>query len=162
VADGWSLRHATTDDAPVIGAHRALMFREMGLLQDDAAAALRTATETYVRDAIPRGEYVGWLAHPDGTPRDVIAGAGLHRRPILPRPNDDGTRVLAGIEGLVLNVWVEPAWRRRGLAEEMMRVILAWARAHDLARVSLHASEAGRPIYQRLGFVPSSEMRLPG
>jgi GNAT superfamily N-acetyltransferase len=65
-----------------------------------------------------------------------------------------------GRHALVVNVFTEPAWRRRGIAELLMRRLLAWAREERLDRVVLHASAEGRPLYERLGFVPTNEMRL--
>ena len=41
-----------------------------------------------------------------------------------------------------------------------MREILAWAPAHGIVRVSLHASDAGRPLYERMGFLATNEMRF--
>lgn len=161
-ASGWAVRLATPDDAAIVARHRAAMFREMHYLADAADAAMRAATERYLRTAIASGEYVGWLAFEAGNPENVIAGAGLQRRPLLPRPNDDGTAVLEGLEGLVLNVWVDVGWRRRGIAESMMRDILAWAPGQGIIRVVLQASRAGRPLYERMGFVSTNEMRWPG
>jgi len=136
------------------------MFAEMGWLAVSAQARLQAASEPYLRDAIASGEYVGWLAHATGEPRHVVGGAGLQRRPLLPRPNEDGSDVLQGLEGLIMNVYIEPTWRRRGIAEAMMREILAWAPAHGIVRVSLHASDAGRPLYERMGFLATNEMRF--
>jgi GNAT superfamily N-acetyltransferase len=157
---GWSLRPAEPADATAIAVHRATMFAEMGWLAVSAQARLQAASEPYLRDAIASGEYVGWLAHATGEPRHVVGGAGLQRRPLLPRPNEDGSDVLQGLEGLIMNVYIEPTWRRRGIAEAMMREILAWAPAHGIVRVSLHASDAGRPLYERMGFLATNEMRF--
>ena len=33
-----------------------------------------------------------------------------------------------------------------------------WCRAQGIARVRLHASDAGRPLYASLGFTPTTEM----
>ena len=71
-------------------------------------------------------------------------------------------RIAAGRHAIVLNVYTEPAWRRRGLGELLMREVLAWARREQLDRLVLHASEAGRPLYERLGFVATNEMRFTG
>jgi GNAT superfamily N-acetyltransferase len=62
----------------------------------------------------------------------------------------------------VLNVYTEPAWRRHGLAQQLMRELLAWARKERLDRLVLHASADGRRLYERLGFVATNEMRFPG
>ncbi len=39
-------------------------------------------------------------------------------------------------------------------------VLLAWCREQGFGSVSLHASEAGRLLYETMGFEPTNEMRL--
>ena len=41
-----------------------------------------------------------------------------------------------------------------------MMTILAWLREQGLQSVDLHASDAGRHLYETLGFEPTNEMRL--
>lgn len=54
-------------------------------------------------------------------------------------------------------VATEPAHQRRGFAEASMRRALDLAaRAHGESQTVLHASEAGRPVYQRMGYTPIS------
>lgn len=60
----------------------------------------------------------------------------------------------------ILNVYTEPDYRRRGIARQIMETMIAWCRQQGFARVSLHASEHGRPLYESLGFEDSNEMRL--
>jgi len=40
-----------------------------------------------------------------------------------------------------------------------MRVLIGWASARGLQRISLSASGEGRPLYEKLGFVPANECR---
>jgi GNAT superfamily N-acetyltransferase len=68
--------------------------------------------------------------------------------------------IIQGHEALVANVYTEPDWRRRGVAALLMRHVLAYTREHRIERVLLHASDDGRPLYESLGFVPTSEMKL--
>jgi hypothetical protein len=42
----------------------------------------------------------------------------------------------------------------------MMRVVLDALAARGIRRIVLHASDEGRRLYERLGFVPTNEMRL--
>jgi ribosomal protein S18 acetylase RimI-like enzyme len=65
-----------------------------------------------------------------------------------------------GPEAIILNVYVERDWRRRGVAEALMRAVLEALAARGISRVVLHASDDGRRLYERLGFVPTNEMRL--
>jgi hypothetical protein len=40
--------------------------------------------------------------------------------------------------------------------------VLAWSEARGLASLILHASDEGRSLYERLGFVGTNEMRWSG
>jgi GNAT superfamily N-acetyltransferase len=141
------------------------MFQDMGQLPAAACDPLRAAAEDVMAGALARGEYVGWLLVTEAEPDRVVAGAGVQLRSALPHPVDLGggeIGVAAGRHGIVLNVFTEPDWRRQGLAEQLMRHVLAWAREQRLDRLLLHASEDGRGLYQRLGFVATNEMRFGG
>ena len=61
-----------------------------------------------------------------------------------------------------MNVFTERAWRRRGIAEQLMQHVIDWSRSHGIARLVLHASPDGRSLYERLGFEPTNEMRYTG
>jgi predicted GNAT family acetyltransferase len=67
---------------------------------------------------------------------------------------------LEPVRGNIVNVYVEPAYRRRGLARALTEACLDWCRQHTIHMVILHASDAGRPVYAALGFEPTNEMRL--
>ena len=41
-----------------------------------------------------------------------------------------------------------------------MQTMIAWCKKEGFARVTLHASELGRPLYESLGFEPNNEMTL--
>jgi len=134
----------------------------MGKLHPDKYDPLSRESEAYFRRAIPSGEYVGWLATPEDDPGTVVAGAGVQVRPILPRPDATGTILLLGRQGLVVNVFTELPWRRRGVALRLMRIVLDWARSERLASLVLHASDDGRAMYEELGFASTNEMQYRG
>lgn len=157
---GFRLREATVADIPLIARHRAAMFRDMGRLAAEREAELVGATADYLREALPRGEYLGWVAQTDQSPPETIGGAGVQLRPILPRPDVSGEGVELGPEAIVLNVYVDPAWRRHGVGEALMRSLLDTLAHRRIRRIVLHASDQGRRLYERLGFLASNEMRL--
>jgi GNAT superfamily N-acetyltransferase len=160
--DGFSLRVATPADAVLIARHRAAMWRDMGRLQADQFDPMVEATAPRLARLMTEGRYHGWLlAHAD-RPALVVAGAGVVLREQLPFPIDGGRAIRFGEQGLVINVYTEPAYRRRGLAERVMRALLAWCETRGLSSVVLHASDGGRPLYERLGFVGTNEMRWSG
>jgi GNAT superfamily N-acetyltransferase len=159
------LRTLTPDDAAIVARHRAAMFHEMGNLAASEVEAMEAAAADYLRPAIERGEYHGWLAlqtdESASASELIVGGAGIQLRPQLPRPKQGGGLV-RGHQGIILNVYVEPAFRRRGLARALVDAAIAWARQNRLAGLVLHASEAGRPLYAKMGFVETNEMRFTG
>jgi GNAT superfamily N-acetyltransferase len=152
------IRLATLADVPTLVHHRVAMFRDMGELTEHTEQPLTEASESFFRATVESGEYLAWLALAPDTRERVVAGAGLWLRPMIPRPFPNG--IAQGVEGLIVNVYTEPEWRRRGLAALVMRHLLDFTREHHIARVLLHASKDGRALYESLGFVPTSEMRL--
>jgi GNAT superfamily N-acetyltransferase len=55
----------------------------------------------------------------------------------------------------------ERPWRKRGLAGLLMQRVLDWAANSGLETLVLHASDNGRRLYKRLGFIATNEMRYP-
>jgi GNAT superfamily N-acetyltransferase len=154
-----TIRPATPVDAAVIAGHRLSMFRDMGevpteALADRLLAESTAALTTWLRDQ----SYIGWLAVDEGGA--VIAGAGVHIKPQLPRISHDGARVVTAPIPLVVNVYTQPEWRGQGIARALMSVLLQWAAEQGTDRVVLHASDSGRPLYLSLGFEATNEMWL--
>jgi GNAT superfamily N-acetyltransferase len=156
------VRPALPVDAPTIARHRAAMFADMGVLRGSSREELIDATLGYLREALPRGEYVGWLASDREEPDDILGGVGLQLRRGLPFPmplSGEG-KVATGRQGIVLNLYIEPESRRAGIARAVMERVIDWARATELESLVLHASDAGRRMYERLGFISTNEMRF--
>lgn len=57
--------------------------------------------------------------------------------------------------GRIGGMWVEPAWRRRGIARALLQEVFSWARERKLGRLGLCApahSPAALGLYARAGF----------
>ncbi len=158
MTDQFTIRIATAADASTLAGQRAAMFRDMGVLPQHLDAPLVDASRHYFEEAIPSGEYLGWVASLAGS-GEVIAGAGLQLSAVLPHPDAGRGEIILGLQGVVLNVYTEPAWRRRGLAALLMRYVLDWAKANGVKSLVLHASRDARLLYEKLGFVSTNEMR---
>lgn len=61
---------------------------------------------------------------------------------------------------MILNMYVEKSYRRRGIARALMEKMIDWCRSEGFTQVCLHASNEGRPLYETLGFKPTTELRL--
>jgi len=162
MGDAFTIRLATVADAPALARHRAEMFRDMGDLPDELYDPLVDAARRALDACLRTGEYVGWVVCPADHPDEIVAGAGIQLRRLLPRPEASRREVRRGPEAIVDNVFTERAWRRRGLARRLMERVITWAQEHGVARLVLHASAEGRPLYDQLDFVPTNEMRYRG
>ena len=152
-----TIRRVAQHEAATVARHRVRMFEDMGEVPPHLAAPFQAASERALAAWLASGDYVGWFATDAlGT---VIAGAGAHIRPQLPRIALSGDSVAEGPAPLVVNVYTEPNWRGRGVARALMEHLMTWAAEQDCERVVLHASDDGRPLYMSLGFTPTNEMR---
>jgi GNAT superfamily N-acetyltransferase len=150
----YRVRPATLDDLDVLVHHRLAMFADMGVAMDDALTA--SAFGRWLGTTMPAGTYRGWLvestAAPDGRSQgvrsEIAAGGGATIIPWPPGPAYPGDTL-----AFVYNVYTEPAHRRRGLARLVMDTIHAWCRDNGVTSVALNASEAGRTLYESLGYV---------
>ena len=148
-----SLRPARAGDVGTILRHRRRMYLDMRVATEESADVFEDASRAYLEAALRDGGYYGLLAETaDG---EVVAGGGV----LIARwPGSPANRV--ALRAWILNIYVEPAWRRQGLARRVMEALLEWCRGQGFQSVALHASAEGRPLYEKLGFKSTNEMRL--
>jgi len=144
-----TLRAAAPRDLALVLDHREKMFAEMGFTTDAVTAQ---ATREFFAAALAEGRYFGWFVEVDG---QIAAGGGIVLIAFQPGPVQPGA-----YRPFVVNMWTEPAHRSQGHARRLMQHMIGWARQQGYGTLHLHASDAGRPLYQSLGFEPTNEMRL--
>jgi GNAT superfamily N-acetyltransferase len=62
--------------------------------------------------------------------------------------------------GYIANVYVDPSFRRQGIARALTAAAIDWLRSIGCEVVRLQASRYGRPLYESMGFVSTGEMEL--
>jgi GNAT superfamily N-acetyltransferase len=149
----YRLRPALPGDLAVLVRHRLAMFADIHPQPTRLLEAHGRVYRRWARARMRAGELVGFIAEtPEGAP---VASGCLWFQPSQPR-----VLLPATTSPYILSMYTSPAHRGRGLATTIVRRLLAVARRHRFARVTLHASDAGRRVYERLGFEPTREMRL--
>lgn len=147
-----TIREAMPADIPEIVRQRRRMYEDMHYKDAAALEKMATLTAEYLARAIPDGSFRAWLACADNR---VAAGGAVILTPWPAHPYDLECR-----RATILNVYTYPEYRRRGIARQLIQAMISWCKREGLARVTLHASEDGRHLYESLGFEPSNEMRL--
>jgi len=146
-------RRATVDDSELITRHRKAMFADMQDAEDTVLSEMARKFEPWVRRMIAEAKYTGWITH-DG--EQAVGSAGLLILDWAPHfldPHCDQ-------RGYILNVFVEPGYRGRGIAKALTVECIAEAKRRGIGVVALHASKKGQPVYETLGFKTSNEMLL--
>lgn len=111
------------------------------------------AIRAYLTEYLPKGDAVVWLAEDKGK---IVSCAMLSLYTELPTLKNP-----TGKTACLHNVFTDPDYRRQGLAEKIVRNCIQSAREWGAGRVCLGATEAGKPLYEKLGFqIQENEMRL--
>jgi GNAT superfamily N-acetyltransferase len=142
------LRAADRLDSQTLAALRAASLAELGLVPDHGATAfaIRAAIEFC---ALFRADRIAaWVAC-DG--ERVVGSACAIFYDRLPYPDGSRHAELGG-------VYVEPAYRKRGFASELVREVVAAARAGGARKTFLRPSQSAKSLYARLGFVETDAM----
>jgi GNAT superfamily N-acetyltransferase len=148
----FTIREASLSDIPEIVRQRRRMYEDMNY--DDATKldAMSSLASDYLHNAMGSGSFRSWLA---SYGEEVVAGGAVIISQWPPHPYDLECR-----RATILNVYTDSEYRRRGIARRLMQTMIEWCRLEGFARVTLHASDDGRHLYESLGFETSNEMRL--
>ena len=115
--------------------------------------AFKNATERFFSETLADGSFVSAIAF-DGA--EAVACSGLSIQRVPPSYGNPG-----GMRGYITNMYTRPSWRRKGLAVRLLDMLVEEARKRGCQWLYLNASAAGRPVYERYGFVPDDgEMKL--
>ncbi len=71
-----------------------------------------------------------------------------------------GIATVNGAVGWIGTIWVDPEWRRRGLGLALTEATIDAAEAAGCRTLVLVATDAGLPMYRRIGFEIQTEYRI--
>jgi GNAT superfamily N-acetyltransferase len=149
----FDIQCATLKDAELLVKHRLSMWCD--ILPEPAMSVTGTEERTreWIGEKLSSGKLVGFIAK---TEEGEVAGSGcIWIREQAPLPMSQFLEV-----PYLMSFYTEREFRRRGVARLIVETAIAWCRAHGYDRVNLDASEAGKSLYETLGFKPGYGMRL--
>jgi GNAT superfamily N-acetyltransferase len=151
-----TLRRAAAADAALITQHRHRMFAANSLAPEARYAEMDAAFLPWVTERLVDGRYVGiFLQEGDAADATVLAACGIFYMDFPPHYLDP-----APIRAYLLNFYTAPESRGLGYANRLLEAAVDDCRDRNVAVVTLHASQFGRPIYERFGFAQHNEMVL--
>lgn len=145
------LRRATLKDLGTLVVHRRKMWQDIGGRTPAQLDGADPVYRRWARQRLKSGTLVGFILEVGGT---AVASGCLWVHEDHPRPGWTSTR-----QAYLLSMYTEPEHRGKGYASRITGQALRWSKAAGLERMTLHASDQGRGVYERLGFEGTREMR---
>lgn len=132
----------TEAELPTFIDMRIQQLREEGATED---LDLKPALYDYYHRHLADGTFVSWLALDNG---NIVGTSGMS---FVEKPPYFGCP--SGKIGLLSSMFTAPAYRRQGIAKELLSRVVEEARAYGCGTVQITASDMGVLLYTNFGFV---------
>jgi len=152
---------ATIKDIPVLVSHHRLMFEEIYRLKGETVEKSKLeemdfAYEFKLKKQIEDEMCTAWLIRVN----DIVVSSGaVSLVTMVPVPFDINTSV-----AYIHSIYTVPKFRGNGFAGIILNSIIEYCKSKSVKRVQLSASDAGKHLYEKIGFkpMPSSMMLFLG
>jgi len=151
------IRIAGEEDIPCLAIHHRMMFEEIrestGLpLDPPGLAVLEKEYAQKLAGEFRSGTCISWVIQ---IGERIVSSGAISIVPYVPVPHDLSCRI-----AFLHSVYTEKEHRHRHYASRITQEAADYCRNQGIRRLYLFASDAGRPVYERTGFVPVPNMML--
>ena len=150
----YDYRKATVNDIEELVRTRIIVLRAANKLSEDTdMTEVEKESYDYYAKALQTGEHIAYLVY-DG--EMFIGAGGVSFYQVMPTYHNP-----SGKKAYIMNIYTAPEYRRQGIAMHTLDLLVAKAKEQGVAQNSLEATAAGRPLYEKYGFVAmKDEMEL--
>ncbi len=150
----YEYRRAILQDLDELVHTRITVLRAANKLSDDVdMETVRQASYEYYQKALATDEHVAYLVYDKGR---FIGAGGVSFYRVMPTYHNP-----SGRKAYIMNMYTAPEYRRQGIAMRTLDLLVQEAKAQGITQIALEATEAGRPLYEKYGFVDmKDEMEL--
>ncbi|MBQ3935947.1 MAG: GNAT family N-acetyltransferase [Ruminococcus sp.] len=145
---------ADIGDIELLVRSRVMVLKAANKLPDDAdMSEIERQSREYYKRALADGSHTAYLVF-DG--QRLIGTGGMSYYSVMPTCD-----VTSGKKAYVMNMYTDPEYRRQGIAYRTLELLVQDAKARGVEHITLEATDMGRPLYEKYGFVQmQSEMQL--
>lgn len=112
--------------------------------------AIISANREYFLRHVPDGTHMAFLAVEEG----IELGCGaVCIYDEMPSPDNETGRC-----GYIMNIYVRPEYRHRGVATAIIRKLIAVAKERGCGKIYLESTDMGRTVYRGIGFKEMKDM----
>lgn len=147
-------RKATLDDLQILVKTRIEVLRIVNGFTDSIdMTGVENASKDYYLDNLTNENHIGYLIF-DG---DVFVGTGgISFYQVMPTCDNP-----TGKKAYIMNMYTRQEYRRKGIASQTLTLLLNEARIRGITCIGLEASDMGRAMYIKFGFIKlDDEMHL--
>ncbi len=148
-------KKATIEDLEILTETRICVLRAANKLDEDVdMTEVRKQSYAYYKKALAEDTHVAYLVFDN---KKFVGAGGVSFFQVMPTFHNP-----SGWKAYIMNMYTDPDYRRQGIAYKTLDLLVAEARERGIAAISLEATQAGRPLYEKYGFVGMrDEMELP-
>ncbi len=150
----FEYQRAAIKDIEELVRTRILVLRAANKLSDEADMSVaEQESYTCYKRALETGEHIAYLVYDQGT---FIGAGGVSFYQVMPTFHNP-----TGKKAYIMNMYTAPGYRRQGIAFHTLDLLIKHAEAQGVLQISLEATDMGRPLYEKYGFVKmEDEMEL--
>ena len=150
----FEYKRATMEDLDELVRTRIIVLRAANKLSDDEdMSVVEEESYAYYRRALETGEHIAYLVYDNGA---FIGAGGVSFYQVMP-PYHNPT----GKKAYIMNMYTALEYRRQGIAFHTLDLLVKDVRKQGVSQIAIEATEIGRPIYEKYGFVKmEDEMEL--
>lgn len=100
--------------------------------------------QQFFESKLKDGSLISWVAEEDGT---IVATSGVCFYQYPPSYSNPSGKV-----AYVTNMYTKNQHRGKGIASDLLKLVVDEAKKQGCKTARLHASKQGKPIYERFGF----------
>lgn len=139
-------KKATIEDIDILTKTRIEVLRAANQLSDDAdMTEVEKQSYEYYSKALRDGSHTAYLVF-DGT--NFIGAGGVSYYRVMPTYHNP-----SGNKAYIMNMYTSPKYRRKGIAYKTLDLLVRDAKSRGVNVILLEATEMGRPLYEKYGFV---------
>lgn len=142
-------RKATLADLENIVRLRIEFLCEIKPQTDEKIQQLRQNNMQYMQTGLIDGSFAAYLAITNG---EIVATGGLSMYLLPPNASCPNGKM-----GYISNMYTLPSHRGHGIASKLFALLVEEAKGHGCERIMLHATDMGRPIYEKQGFTNATD-----
>ena len=148
-------KRADLSDLDMLVSSRIKVLIAANRLPDDTdMSVIEQQSRDYYKQSFADGSHTAYLVY-DGD--DIIAAGGVSYYRVMPTCD-----VPTGRKAYIMNMYTDPRYRRQGIAMKTLTLLIEDAKSKGVDFISLEATDTGRPLYEKFGFVGTPhEMILP-